>query len=68
MITSRTFDYAHFLPGFHYKIEYINTENHGNVGYLFSWTTSSVPDSWDVIEQFMIHQVETMTVTQKPHT
>lgn len=65
MVTSRMFDYAHFLPGFNYKIEYINTENHGNAEYLFRCTTSSVPDSWDVIEQYMIHQFETMTVTQK---
>lgn len=67
MITSRIFYYAHFLPGFNYKIEYINTENHGNAEYLFRCrpTTSSIPDSWDVIEQYMIHQFETMTVTQK---
>lgn len=39
MITSRMFDYAHFLPGFNYKIEYINTENHGIVEYLYSCTT-----------------------------
>lgn len=65
MITSRMFEYAHFLPGFNYKIECINTENHGNAEYLFRCTTSSVPDIWDVIEQYMIHQFETMTVTQK---
>lgn len=68
MITSRMFDYAHFYQVLIIKLNrYINTENHGNAEYLFRCrpTTSSIPDSWDVIEQYMIHQFETMTVTQK---
>lgn len=53
MVTSRMFDYAHFLPGFNYEIEYINTENHGNAEYLFRCTTSSVP--WQLGCYWTIH-------------
>lgn len=63
---SRIFNYAHFLFGFDYTIEYRSTTTHENVDFLsrFPMIAVSGNNGYDDHEQYMIHQVEMMPITR----
>lgn len=60
---TRLFNYAHFLSGFDYKIEYRPTDQHSNADYLSRnplHTTN--PTHVDVHTTFQIQQIETISL------
>ncbi|XP_054259997.1 uncharacterized protein K02A2.6-like [Macrosteles quadrilineatus] len=65
MTASRMFNYAHFLSGFDYTIEYRNTTEHANADFLSRFPVTEVPENvFDDHEQYLMNQVEAMPVTR----
>ncbi|XP_054284384.1 uncharacterized protein K02A2.6-like [Macrosteles quadrilineatus] len=66
MTATRIFNYAHFLSGFDYTIEYRNTKSHGNADYMSRFPNEHPPTNQiDQHEAFFINQIESMPVTHE---
>ncbi|XP_054272605.1 uncharacterized protein K02A2.6-like [Macrosteles quadrilineatus] len=66
MTATRIFNYAHFLSGFDYTIEYRNTKSHGNADYMSRFPNEHPPTNQiDQHKAFFINQIESMPVTHE---
>ncbi|XP_054279897.1 uncharacterized protein K02A2.6-like [Macrosteles quadrilineatus] len=60
---SRIFNYAHFLSGFDYDIEYRQTAHHCNADYLSRFPIEVVQEhSVDDLSKYYINQLETLNI------
>ncbi|XP_054276574.1 uncharacterized protein K02A2.6-like [Macrosteles quadrilineatus] len=60
---TRIFNYAHFLSGFNYDIEYRQTAHHSNADYLSRFPTEVVQENAiDDLSKYHINQLETLNV------
>lgn len=66
LTTTRMQHYALFLQAFSYKIKYKNTKQHSNADAMSRLPLSTESDfSFDTMDQFEIHQIETLPITLK---
>lgn len=64
LTATRIFNYAHFLSGFNYTIEYRNTKEHSNADCLSRFPVEHPSTNLiDEHEVSQIRQIETMPVT-----
>jgi hypothetical protein len=70
MAATRIFNYAHFLSGFTYTVEFRPTEKHSNADFLSRFPvekqgSNGLDDQMDTTSLFQINQIQTMPVTAK---